>query len=467
LLIGVFVPMLPALPFPISVTLALDARVIAFTASLSLIAALLSGLAPALQASKGDVIASLNSDVQGPSHRTRLRHAFVIAQVALSLLLVIIAGLFVRALQQAGSMDPGFDPHGVELVTIEPRMAHYTDVTGPRFARDLVTRVRQLPNVEQATVASLVPGGFEAYHLGGVTVPGFAPADGQRFFFPSWNIVEPGYFGTLRIPLIAGRDFSASDLASTQPVIIFGEAVARKFWPDQPTTAVGRYVSVNAGEKVASTMLVVGVVRDIKASSLIDGLERSLVYVPLQQNYSVARGDFIIATRVAGGQHATDQIRKLVASMDPNLPILSTQTQEESTALGLVMQRIILSISGSLGTIGMLLAAIGIYGVTAYTVARRSREIGIRIALGACRGDIARMVVTQGMWLAAVGAAIGLTLAALASQAIAGYLFGIPPLDPPTYISAALLFASIAMVASYLPARRAMRVDPLSALRHD
>jgi predicted permease len=467
LLIAVSVPMLPALPFPISVTLALDARVIAFTVGLSLIAALLSGLAPALQASKAEVIASLNSDVQGPSRRTRLRNAFVIAQVAFSLLLVIIAGLFVRALQQAGSTNPGFDPHGVELVTLDPGMAHYTEVTGPRFARDLITRVRQLPNVEQATLAKLTPGGFEAFHLGGVTISGYAPADGQRFYLPSWNVIEPGYFATMRIPLIGGRDFSEGDVAGTPPVIILGEAVARRFWPDQPQSAIGKYVSIDADKTVASTMLVVGVARDIKASSLIDGLERSLVYVPLQQNYKAGRGELIIATRVANGQHATDQIRKLVASMDSNLPIITAQTQEESTALGFVMQRILLSVSGSLGTIGMLLAAIGIYGVTAYTVARRSREIGIRIALGARRSDIARMVVAQGMWLAGIGAAIGLALAALASQAIAGYLFGIPPLDPLTYVSAALLFASIAIAASYLPARRAMRVDPLSALRHE
>jgi predicted permease len=467
-MLGAFVPLLPTLPFPIAVTLALDVRVIAFTAGISLIAALLSGLAPALQASKADVMASLQSEVQGPSRRSTLRNAFVIAQVAFSLLLVIIAGLFVRALQQAGSMDPGFDPHGVELVTLDPWMAHYTDVSGPRFARDLVGRVRQLPNVEQVTLAKLVPGGFEAYHLGGVTVPGYAPADGQRFVFPSWNIVEPGYFGTLRIPLIAGRDFTDRDIAGTQPVIILGDSVARRFWPDQPQNAVGRYVSLDApNTPIASTMLVVGVARDIKASSLIDGLERSLVYLPLQQNYRVGGGELIIVTRVANGQHVTDQIRKLVTSMDPNLPIISAQTQEDATALGLVIQRIVLSISGALGSIGMLLAAIGIYGVTAYTVARRSREIGIRIALGARRGDIARMVVAQGMWLAGIGAVIGLTLAALASQLIAGYLFGIPPLDPPTYISASLLFGSIAIAASYAPARRAMGVDPLSALRYE
>jgi predicted permease len=466
-LIATFVPMLPALPFPISVTLALDARVIAFTVGLSLIAALLSGLAPALQASKADVIGSLNSDNQGPSRPARLRHTFVVAQVAFSLLLVVIAGLFVRALQQAGSMDPGYDARGVELVTIDPGMAHYTSVSGPRFVRDLLTRVRQLPNVEQATLAKLVPGGFEAYRLGGVTVPGFAPADGQRVFLPSWNIVEPGYFSTLRIPLIAGRDFNDNDIAGTQPVIILGEAVARRFWRDRPQEAVGKYVSIDAGKVLPSTMLVVGVSRDIRSSSLVDGLERSLVYIPLQQNYAAAPSAVIIAMRVANGQHVADPIRKLVASMDPNLPIISAQTQDEATALGLVLQRIFVSVSGTLGSIGMLLAAIGIYGVTAYTVARRSREIGIRIALGARRSDIARMVVAQGMWLAGIGSAIGLGLAALASQAIAGYLFGIPPLDPVTYISAAVLFATVAIAASYMPARRAMRVDPLSALRHE
>jgi ABC-type antimicrobial peptide transport system permease subunit len=528
---SLLVPLLPSLPFPITVGLALDGRVIAFTAGLSLVAALLSGLAPALQASKAEVVTSLKSDSQGPSARSRLRHAFVIAQIAISIVLVIVAGLFVRALQRAGSTDPGFDPHGVELASLDLSMGHYTDVTGARFARDLVERVRQLPGVEAATIASVVPGGLEGLSLGGITSAGFAPADGRRFRYPAWNIVEPGYFATMRMRLIAGRDFSARDLAGAQPVIILSDALARQLWPGQD--AVGKYVSLeshaggaarsdaaaatngagatgatggaarsnaaavpnNAGATGATggagagagagaaaaaaaaaagsaatapaPLLVVGVARDIKTSSLVDGLAEPFVYIPFQQRYTERRANLTIAARGTRGQRLTEELRTLVRTMDPNLPIVTAQTLEDSTALGFVTQRIVASISGSLGGVGLLLAAIGIYGVTAYTVARRSREIGIRIALGARQRDIVAMVLGQGLWIAGIGSVIGLGLAALAGQALAGYLFGIPPIDPPTFIGALVLLVSIAVVASYIPARRAMRVDPLMALRHE
>lgn len=461
---AMLVPLLPALPFPIAVTLALDWRVMAFTAAVSLVAALFSGLAPALQASRADVLTSLNTDSQGPSGRSRLRHAFVIAQVAFSLLLIIMAGLFVRALQQAGSTDPGFDPRGVELATIDPTMAHYTEATGLRVARDLVERIRQLPDVEAATVARVMPGGFEGILFGGITVPGFTTADGQRALYPNWNVVEPGYFATLRIPLIGGRDFNASDVAGGQPVIILSESLARRLWPGQEAT--GKYVSLDS-KTAAPPLLVVGVARDIKSSSLIDGLADPFVYVPLQQRFASGPPPLIIAARSASGRRLTDDIRRAVRAADPNLPIITAQTLAESTALGLVIPRIVASVSSSLGSIGLLLAAIGIYGVTAYTVARRGREIGIRVALGARRRDIVAMVVRQGIWLAGVGSAIGLALAALVSQALAGFLFGLPPLDPPTFIGAALLFAAIAVLASYIPARRATQVDPLAVLRRD
>jgi predicted permease len=464
LAMAVLIPLLPALPFPITVALALDGRVIAFTAAVSLVAALLSGLAPALQASRADVLTSLNSDSQGPSGRSRLRHAFVIAQVAFSLLLVVIAGLFVRALQQAGSIDPGFDPRGVELAKIDLSMGHYTEANGPRFVHDLLERLRQLPDVQAAAAARVVPGGFEGIRFGGITTPGFTPADGQRMLFPNWNVVEPGYFATLRIPMIGGRDFNASDAAGAPPVIILSESLARRFWPGQEAT--GKYVNIDATPPMPP-MMVVGVARDIKTSSLIDGLADPFVYVPLQQRFGSGPPPLIIAARSASGRRLTDDIRGAVRAMDPNLPIVTAQTLEDSTALGLVVQRIVASVSGSLGSIGLLLAAIGIYGVTAYTVARRGREIGIRVALGARRRDIVAMVVRQGIWLAGVGAAIGLALAALASQVLAGFLFGLPPLDPPTFIGAALLFATIAVLASYIPARRATRVDPLAVLRRE
>jgi predicted permease len=428
----------------------------------------LSGLAPALQASKVDVLSALKDDSQGPSDRWRLRNAFVVGQVALSIMLIVCAGLFVRALQRAGSMNPGFDPYGVELASLDLRMAGYTNSTGPRFARELVDRVRRLPGVQQATIASVVPGGFEGIGVA-LTAPGFTPPKGQRVFDAAGNNVEPGYFATLRIPLVAGRDFRDTDRDGAQPVAIVSEAVARLFWPGQPSEdAVGKYVLQPApGPNLTNKtnpMLVIGVARDVTSSSLIDGLRPLFVYVPLQQQYMPR---VMIVARTTHAQPIANELRTLLASLNPNLPIVTTQTLEDSTALGLVPQRLAVSVSGSLGIVGLLLAAIGIYGVTAYWVTRQTREIAIRLAMGAQRAEIVRMVLRQGLSIAAIGSAIGLALAAGASQVLAGFLFGVPPFDPVTFGGAAVLFAAIGLAACYVPVRRAARIDAMEALRYE
>ncbi|HEV2986582.1 MAG TPA: ABC transporter permease, partial [Vicinamibacterales bacterium] len=314
-LTSVLVSLLPALPFPVNVSLALDLRGVLFTTGLVLAAALLSGLAPALQASKADVVSALKDDAQSPS-RLRLRHGFVIAQVAFSILLIVVAGLFVRALQAAGSGDPGFDPHGVELASLDLSLAGYTVTTGPLVAREIVDRVRALPDVQTASLALVLPGGFETQRRA-LSVPGVTPPNGQRFFGVDWNVVEPGYFATLRIPLAAGRDFTAADRDGTPLAAIVGEGTARRFWPGQD--AVGKYVvQPTLGPRglvtETRTLLVVGVARDVKASSLIDGLSRSLVYVPLQQQY--AAGVTIVA-RTTRGQRIAEEIRSLAASINP------------------------------------------------------------------------------------------------------------------------------------------------------
>ena len=457
-------PLLPALPFPVAVSLGLDRRALLFTIGLVFVAAILAGLAPALQASKADVVSALKDDAQARD-RQRLRHAFVIAQVAFSLLLVVVAGLFVRALQAAGSADPGFDPRGVELASIDLLQAGYTATSGPPFARELVDRVRALPDVQQASIAVALPGGFESQRRT-VAVPGVAPPDGQPFFFVDWNIVEPGYFATMRIPLAAGRDFTAADREGAPRVAIVGEGTARQFWPGQDP--IGKQIVQQVfgprgpNPNAAPTLLVVGVARDVKASTLVDGLAGSFVYAPLQQQYLPA---MTIVARTTRGQRIADEIRSLVASINPSLPIVSAQTLEEATALGLVPQRVVVSVAGALGLVGALLASIGIYGVTAYAVTRRTREIGIRVALGAQRPEVVGMMMRQGVALALAGCAIGLLLAAVFSQALTVFLFGVRSLDPIIFSGSAALFAVVGLAACYIPARRATRVDPVDALR--
>jgi putative ABC transport system permease protein len=456
------VSLLPTLPFPLDVSLALDARVIAFTVALSLAAAVLSGLVPALQASKTNVLPALKDEGPAGSGRPRARNVFVVAQVALSLLLVVAAGLLVRALSHAASLDPGFDPRGVELASVDFSLGGYTEATGRAFARDLIGRVRQLPGVQSATLSRMLPLGYSRMGLGGVTIPGAPPPPGGRWSPEvEWNIVEPGYFATLRTPLLRGRDFDDRDRERAQDAVIVNETAARMFWPG--LEALGRAIVQETERGQFRTLTVVGVARDAKSRSLSDP-PAPYLYVPLQQQYSPR---ITIVARTADGRRIAGELRKLLASMDPNLPIVASQTLDDYTAIGLVPQRVAASVAGSLGLVGLLLASMGIYGVTAYMVARRTREIGIRVALGAQRGDVVRMVLRQGMTLAGVGVLIGLMLAAGASQLLATLLFGVPPIDPVTFIGSTLLFVAIGLAACLVPARRAIRINAMEALRYE
>jgi predicted permease len=362
-LTSVIASRLPALPFPVELSLVLDGRVIAYTVGLSLLAALLSGLAPALQASKTDVMPGLRNEA-GLVGWLRLHSVFVLGQVTLSLVLVIVGGLFARALHRATSVDPGFDARGVELAAVDLEQAGYTTTTGPIFVRELVDRFGHLSDVQSVTIASGVPGGFEVRR----EVVEDRSVD--------WTIVEPGYFATLRIPLVAGRDFSALDRAGTQPVAIVSGSAAQQFWPGQD--AIGKYLRHRTGEGAATEtpLLVVGVAREMQSTTVMDGVSRMSVYVPLQQHYVP---NLTIAGRTLHGGRIVNQIRAVLNSINPNLPLVSSGTLEDSVALGLMPQRVVAAVSGGLGLVGLGLAGLGVYGVTAYAVTRRTREIGIRI----------------------------------------------------------------------------------------
>jgi putative ABC transport system permease protein len=321
--------------------------------------------------------------------------------------------------------------------------------------------LRQTPGVASASVAAIVPLSLGGIGYGGVTAPDATPSAGRRSFKADWNIVEPGYFATMRTRLVAGRDFTAQDDERAARVVIVNETVARTLWPGRD--AIGRTLLVDEGRDPMRPLTVVGVAADGRYRSLGD-VGRLFVYVPLQQLYAPQLT--IVARSVDGRRLATD-IRRLLTSMDRNLPIISAQTMEEYGAVGLVPQRIAASVAATLGLVGLVLAAMGIYGVTAYMVARRTREIGIRIALGAQRRDVLRMVLGHGAKLAGVGVAIGLPLAAAASLVLESLLFGVPPIDPLTFAGTVVLFGAMGLAASYLPARRALRVDAMEALRYE
>jgi predicted permease len=459
------VSLLPTLPIPVDVSLPLDARAIAFTLGLSLVAAILSGLAPALHGSRSEVLSGLKADVQGGPERLRLRNAFVVSQVAFSIVLVVAAALFVRALQRAADIDPGFDPRGIELAALDLSISSYTEETGRVFARELIRRVRDLPGVQSAALAAMVPLGLGGLGLGGLMVPGVAPPQGRRFFTADWNIVTPGYFSTMRMTLVSGRDFSDADRESTPSVVIVNETAARRWWGT--TDVVGRTLLQENGRPEAPdamrTLTVIAVARDSKYRFL--GEEpRPFVYVPIEQQYGART---TIVARSTQGQRLAADLRTLLASMNPNLPVVTAQTFEDYASLGLVPQRVAASVSASLGLVGLLLAAIGIYGVTAYMVTTRTREIGIRMALGAQPRDVVRMVLGQGMTLALIGVAIGLALAAAASRALGSLLFGVGTADPLAFGGSALVFGLVGLAACYIPARRATEIEATQALRDE
>jgi len=447
---------LPSLPVPVGIDMPTDVRVLAFAIGVSFVAAVLCGLAPALQSSRPDLVPALKIDGNGASGRLRLRSAFLVGQVAMSLLLVLTAGLFMRALGHAASIRPGFDQRNVDVAMLDLSLARYTETTGPAFAMELVRRAAAQPGVQSAAFVSDLPldGGRQGY--GAVRTPGLRRGDTDNVD-ADWNVVSPGYFKTLDIALVRGRDFTDADVAGAPRVAIVNVAMARTIWGT--ADVLGRTIEANDSGKW-EPLTIVGVAADAQVMSLSDPAEPYL-YVPHAQRYT-PRASLVVKS--AGGS-AIPQMRALIRQLNANLPVSQAMPLTQVTAVGLIPQRIAAAVAGSLGVVGLLLAALGIYGVTSYSVARRIREIGIRVALGADGQSVLRLVLRQGLVLTLAGVVIGLVAGALVSQVVRSLLMGIGAVDPITFAGSAALFIAVALAASYFPARRAARVDPMTALR--
>ena len=466
-LTSLLVALLPASPLPVNLSAPIDSRVVAFTVGLSLIAAVLSGLAPALHASKSDVVSALKDDTGGPPDRLRARNAVVVVQVALSVLLIVTAGTLVRGFDRISSVDRGFDSRSVDVVSVDLSMGGYTEASGTQFGSRLIERIRRLPGVEAATLASGAPGqAVETF--GGVTVPGVTPPNRAPFFYPSWTQVDSGYFSTLRIPLLAGRDFDRDDREGSERVAIVGESAARRFWPGRD--AVGQFLTIHTGHPASPTAVpptrvrVVGVARDIAFGSARREGPLAL-YVPVRHRYTP---QLTILARTNGRASLAGDLHTLVTSMDPNLPVLSAQTLESLQNSPVQTRlRIGAAVAGVVGLVGLLLAAIGVYGITAYTVARRTREIGIRLSLGANRLDVVSLVLRQGMYLVGIGSVMGIALAAVLGRVLSGSNSGVPPPDALILAGAAALFITLGLTACCVPVMRATRIRAMDALRYE
>ena len=449
---------IPPDDIPYFIHWSLNIRALLYATGVAALTGVVFGLVPALQASKPDLVPALKIDHTGRGGRLRLRSAFIVAQVTISLVLVIAGGLFVRALGRAASIDPGFDQTNVDVISLDLSLSGKQEPDALVFADRLRARVLAMPGVQAAAFASDLPLDGGRMGFGSLHVPGLQPPGGQSSFPADWNAVSPGYFKTLQMRLVSGRDFTPQDVAGAPGAIIINETMARSVW--QTTDVLGRQFETDAIGDKTSTLTVVGVAPDAQVDTL-GGRMRPFVYVAIAQRYT-SRVSLLVKS---SGATLIPAVRGLLREMEPNLPVTTALPLDQVTALALIPQRIAGAVAGSLGMVVLLLAAIGIYGVTSYSVDRRTREIGIRMALGADRSTVLRLVIRQGMMLTAIGVAIGLAAGAAGAQVIRSLLFGVSALDPVAFTGAALLFGAVALAASYLPARRATRVDPMTALR--
>jgi predicted permease len=446
---------LPPLPFPLVLDFSPDLRVLAFTAAATMAAGVLTGLAPALQSTKPALVPALKDEGKAPA-RLRMRHLFVGGQLALSIVLLLAAMLLLRAFQSALDIDPGFDPAHVVSASLDLEIAGYTGETAQPFYRDLLERARAIPGASHAALAVQTPLNGSRFGMGRVRVPELPD---EKQISPDWNLVSPGFFETLRMPMAEGRTFTEADRDGAQRVAIINERFAARAWPGQ--SAVGRRLLLGETEAV-----VVGVTRDARMH-IIGNAPEPYLFVPLYQR-PFLRADLLVRHDPALAPAAVvSTLRHAVRGANPYLPVVSTHTLSEVAAFGMVPQRLAATLAGTLGAAGLLLAAIGLYGVMSYAVAARTREIGIRQALGADAPRIVRMFVRQGMTLAAAGALAGLALGLAMAFAIQGVLFGVSPVDPAAIATTIGSMLIVAFGASYLPARRAAAVAPLAALRSE
>jgi len=440
-----------------------DLRVFIFTLSVVLFTGAVVGILPALRVARTDVNSMLREGGRGTTDGGRrhwVRNGLVMAQVAGSLLLLIVAGLFVRSARKAEHISLGFNPDQVLDIPVDVKQVGYTDAQGKEFFRTLDERLRVLPGVVSVSQAFVTPLSLISADEG-LVFDGREPERGQTPPIVMYNMVSPEYFGTLQIPLDRGRIFTSADVDKAPHVAIVNEAMAKKFWPGKDV--IGKRIRFTVGEQIQWE--VVGVVGDTKIKGLTEQ-PTPFFYIPLEQSYMPMR---IVHLRTSippdsVKRQAIAQIQELA----PALPITGARTLMEDLGgiNGYLFYKLGAQLTGTIGLLGLVLAIVGVYSVVSYAAVQRTHEIGIRVALGASRMDVLKMVLGQSILIVGVGIVVGLGLALAATRVVAGFLVGVSPTDPATFVSVVGLLALVAVVACWLPAHRATRVNPLVALRY-
>jgi predicted permease len=457
---------LTSVPVPLSLDLHLDWRVLAFTSALTLVTGLVTGLAPAWQSTKADVTTDLKSDANAP-RRQRLRHVFTAAQIAFGLVLMIMAGLLLRALSTATRVDSGFQIDAVDVASTELALGGYADDRASSVSDELTTRFTAIPGVQSVGTAAMVALDGGGMGLGALRRRGAPGPEGN--IETDWNIISTTYLPTLGIPVSRGRNFDTTDRAGAGRVAIINEYLARHVFPGQdPVGQVLENGDFRSGrENTIEPITIVGVARDAKYRWLGE-TPRDFIYVPLAQT-PTRRLNFFIrrSPALAASVDLQTPVREALKAFDRNLPLVQMTPFRQYADTGLLPQRIAASLAGSLGGVALLLAAIGIYGVTAFSVASRTREIGVRMALGADRARVRRMVIGQAMRITAIGGGIGVLIAGVLSRLLADLLFGVSPLDPLSFGVTIAALVAVVMAASLVPAQRAASIQPVVALKNE
>jgi predicted permease len=443
-----------------------DLRVFAYTFGLSFVSGTMFGLIPALRASDVDLASALKEGGQQQGQRwirSRLRSGLVVVQVALCLVLLINAGLLARSLANANSADPGFDADHIMIVQLD--LAHQQPIEPARawaFAQEIMQRIARLPSVESVAAAPVVP--LLASSWKTVTIEGQeARSQGEV----PVNLVTASYFDTFRIPILRGRAFTTQEVRDNVPVVIVSQGAAQRFWPGQSPIGKRLRIGVPADDKefYTGSTTVVGVAKDTRSVRLAE-IDPAYIYLPLAPASNSAQGVHLFVRTTGKPAALTGLVRREVRAVMHDLRFLTYAYE-----FALYFQRLpakagaILSLV--LGLLALVLASVGLYGVMSYAVSQRTHEIGIRMALGARRADVVRMVIGQGMKLVAVGLALGVTGAIPLARVLAFLLYGISPLDPLTFAGVSALLTLVALAATWVPATRASRLDPLGALHHE
>jgi putative ABC transport system permease protein len=442
---------------PLFLNVSPDVRVLGFTLAASLMTGVAFGLAPALQQSRIDQIDGLKEgSQQSGASKSRLRSALVVAQVTACVVLLVGASLCLRSLMNARSIDPGFTIENGVTASLNVQTFGYDETRGREFYDNLLARVRTVPGVRAAALADHLPLG-QIMRMAGVVVPGA----GTEPIGIELAIVTPGYFEAMGIPLVRGRDFTANDDPRGPAVVVINEQMAKRYWPQQ--NAVGEFITLAGRDNQGTRAQVIGVVRTGKYQSLGES-PKPYLYRPLAQEYG-PNAQLIV--RAVDETTVGGSLRETVRSLDPRLALVGLETLRQHMQLPLFPAQAAGALLGLFGALALLLAVVGLYGVISYTVSQRAREIGVRIALGARDADVVRLVLSQGLRLTALGLGIGFAGALAVSRVLSSVLYGVTPTDPVSFGLVGGVLMIVALVASYVPARWAMRVDPIRALRSE